>query len=646
MLSQKMNRIITFIIAVSLGCAAGLFCYLQPLYSLDQQITNWVYDHSPSTKADQRITIVTLNDTTYSRSDLAKVISELSNQNASVIGLDLDLSEEGSDTVGNAALTDACRNAGNVVTIASVKYEMQNDSAKAGTPDPDRIPNEPGTPMGLNRLPADASHRWEEQKIDSITLPFDALLSYVEIGVGNAMQESFDGFIRNAALSINYQNESYDSFAAAVYKKYQDSIGRDYQFPKLDQEDLFGFNMVWNEESYQTIAFSDVLSGAYDASLVTDSIILIGEYQHQSGSSNGFVRFFDPASQDQQEVLLQAAVIQALLTQETVNTVSIPFQAFFYSVIVAVIYLIINGRKTWITLLTCFLTTQGITVICYICNRNGFRFLLLTPTLFLTIGLILTLLQRLVLSFIERKRIEMTLKMYVEPQVVDQIAEKSPFELAHLSERRHIAVLFVDIRGFTTISESLEPEQVVEILNEYLSLVAASIQNWGGTLDKFIGDAAMAIFNAPNDLDDYVFRAVCAAYEISRNANYLQTKYNDRYGKPVTFGIGVNCGEAVVGNIGSLNRMDYTAIGDTVNTASRLEANAKAGQILISEAVLDAVGDRIETSCIGSLSLKGKKKTVETYQLDEIPCLPDSALQRKGFLNEKFVLHSKIGSNK
>ena len=106
---------------------------------------------------------------------------------------------------------------------------------------------------------------------------------------------------------------------------------------------------------------------------------------------------------------------------------------------------------------------------------------------------------------------EWTLKMYVDSQVVDAITSKSPVELASVSERRHIAVLFVDIRGFTTISESLEPEQVVEILNEYLSLVAAAISHWGGTLDKFIGDAAMAIFNAPNDQPDYVLCAVCAA---------------------------------------------------------------------------------------------------------------------------------------
>lgn len=112
----------------------------------------------------------------------------------------------------------------------------------------------------------------------------------------------------------------------------------------------------------------------------------------------------------------------------------------------------------------------------------------------------------------------------------------------------------------------------------------------------------MAIFNAPNDQEDYIFRAVCAAFEISKNADYLREKYEKRYGKPVTFGI-----------------------GDTVNTASRLEASAKAGQILISQSVLDAIRDRIDTTYIGALSLKGKTKTVETYQVDRILGLPYSS---------------------
>ena len=168
------------------------------------------------------------------------------------------------------------------------------------------------------------------------------------------------------------------------------------------------------------------------------------------------------------------------------------------------------------------------------------------------------------------------------------------------------------------MSESLEPEQVVDILNSYLNLTTNSIFANGGTLDKFIGDATMAVFNAPFDLDDYVFRAVKTAWAIVSGGNAIESKFLERYGKSVSFGVGVNCGPAVVGNIGCDFRMDYTAIGDTVNTAARLEANAKRGQVLISEMVYERVKDRITVEPIGEIPLKGKSKGVFVYSLTGI----------------------------
>ncbi len=168
------------------------------------------------------------------------------------------------------------------------------------------------------------------------------------------------------------------------------------------------------------------------------------------------------------------------------------------------------------------------------------------------------------------------------------------------------------------MSEALEPEQVVDILNSYLNLTTNSIFANGGTLDKFIGDTTMAVFNAPFDLDDYVFRAVKTAWDIVQGGNEIESKYMEKYGRSVSFGIGVNCGNAVVGNIGCDFRMDYTAIGDTVNTAARLEANAKRGQVLISESVYEQVKDRIEAEPIGEIPLKDKSKGVFEYSLTNI----------------------------
>jgi len=219
-------------------------------------------------------------------------------------------------------------------------------------------------------------------------------------------------------------------------------------------------------------------------------------------------------------------------------------------------------------------------------------------------------------EILRRRKVMNAFKKYVAPQVVEEISKQGDFKIVLGGENRHVAVLFVDIRGFTPMSESLQPEQVVEILNEYLSLTTGAIFKNGGTLDKFIGDATMAVFNAPFDLDDYIYRAVCTALDIAAGSEELEKKLMERFGKSVSFGIGVNCGPAVVGNIGCDFRMDYTAIGDTVNTAARLESNAKRGQILISKDVYDALEGRIDATEIGVIPLKGKKDGAFVYEVN------------------------------
>ena len=303
---------------------------------------------------------------------------------------------------------------------------------------------------------------------------------------------------------------------------------------------------------------------------------------------------------------------------DTVQNLGTAAQALLCALLAASFYLLASKKKFAKSLFLCIALLICTYSGAFLLHQANICFYLLIPTCSFLLGFVLSLVERVITSVHDKKKMEQTLKLYVDSQVVDEISEKTPRELALVSERRDIAVLFVDIRGFTSMSESLEPEQVVEILNEYLSLVARSIQKYDGTLDKFIGDAAMAVFNAPKDLDDYLFRAVCAADEIVRCSSHIREKYQKRYGKTVSLGIGINCGEAIVGNVGSESRMDYTAIGDTVNVAARLEANAAAGQILISETAAKRLDGRIEASCIGPLKLKGKAKEVTVYQVDKI----------------------------
>ena len=216
----------------------------------------------------------------------------------------------------------------------------------------------------------------------------------------------------------------------------------------------------------------------------------------------------------------------------------------------------------------------------------------------------------------ERRQVTNTFKRYVAPEIVNELLKEGSKALELGGEEREIAVLFVDVRGFTAISEKLKPTEVVEILNSYLTLIADCILRSGGTLDKFIGDAAMAFWGAPVKQEDYVLRAARAAMDMVAGAGELSRELERRFGQTVSFGIGIHMGKAVVGNVGSAKRMDYTAIGDTVNTASRLEANAPRETVYISREVADALGDLIEKERLPELlKVKNKEKGLEVFKL-------------------------------
>ena len=662
---ETLYNIISLVIALVLGISAALLSYSRFLYEADEMFTNFVYLYTPFEKADSRITIISIDDDTiskygeyddWSRQVLADAVNALNENNASIIGLDVDLSGV-KDTEGDEALVEACKNAGNVVAIATADYDSadhDNTADKArNSPSPsDAANSEPDNASAdkngdnsqdddlILSKPADSSIDWSDHKTMSISFPYHELEDVVTTGISNALQQSPDGIVRTAALSISYNDNDISSFASTIYMKYQDSLGQDYNMPNLSDDELFGFNRINDAQSYQIISLSDLLAGNADSSLIDGHITIIGALQIPDES----MYYYQYLKSDyaQQEVLTETSIIQTLLNDKSVTDVPRLAMALLAGFITALFSVILRKKKKlWHIILQFLCIAVGIFIAMNI-NHMGLRVLLLVPMIFCVLAIIINLFFNLIYANFEKRRMELTLKMYVDSQVVDQISDFTPMELSSVSARKNIAVLFVDIRGFTSMSESLEPEQVVSILNEYFSVVYSSIIAWNGTLDKFIGDAAMAVFNAPNDVEDYVFNAVCAADDIQKNFEPLREKFMSEYGKEVHLGIGINSGTAIVGNIGCMGRFDYTAIGDTVNTASRLESKALPGQILISETVYAEVESRVSVDRVGALSLKGKAKAVETYQIVTIdkPKAPNKLL-RKGFLREQTLLYTK-----
>lgn len=212
----------------------------------------------------------------------------------------------------------------------------------------------------------------------------------------------------------------------------------------------------------------------------------------------------------------------------------------------------------------------------------------------------------------ERERIRQMFQLYVAPSVVERLlADSSQLRLG--GTRQEVTIFFADIRGFSTFSHTLSPEQLVDTLNDYLALATDAILAEEGTLDKFMGDAVMAIFNAPLPQAAHPLRAVRAALRFQQAiVDHHRTVAPERR---LSFGVGIATGQAVVGNVGTKQVRNYTAIGDSVNLAKRLQENAKAGQILLDATAYRRVRPEVEARRLPPLTIKGWDQPVEAYDL-------------------------------
>jgi class 3 adenylate cyclase/acid stress-induced BolA-like protein IbaG/YrbA len=217
----------------------------------------------------------------------------------------------------------------------------------------------------------------------------------------------------------------------------------------------------------------------------------------------------------------------------------------------------------------------------------------------------------------ERERLRGTLGRYVSGDVAERILSEDD-DLSLRGEVRHVAVLFLDVRGFTTISEKLTPSEVVALLNEYFDVVVDRVAAHGGTVNKFIGDAAMCIWGAPKPADQAERCSVLCALEIQARAAQLSAERKRRGLTTVGFGIGINAGEAVAGNLGAAKRLEYTVIGDAVNLAQRLESQARAGEVLVSQRVYEKVASEVEALPRDPVKLKGKSKPVPLWEIRRV----------------------------
>ena len=576
-----------------------LCCMFQPMYAADRALTDQMWQQPEGTNA--KIKIIKIDEKTLSElgqyntwtreipARLVEILSQDPENAPAVISFDILYINE-MDKEGDERFAEACRQAGNVITATNLVYQA------------------------TTKQDANGDYYVDPLHITMMEESYPALREVTGDAFANTVQDE-DGYIRQAIAWANVGSEKIYSLAYATYAAYMEKMGEDCYQPKVYDNHQFEFDYSGRSGEYENVSLCDVLNGTIDPRVFKDCIVFVGAY------APGMQDSFHVAVQRKTQmygVEIHANIVDALLKEKTAVPVNKWLLAVLMALVAGLCSRFIWKSKIWAAgILTAVITVAEFAV-GMLLYRNGYVMPLIYLPLILSVVYVVYVVSGYLVGEKKRWEIMRAFKKYVAPQIVDEVSKGGEFQISLGGERREIAAMFVDIRGFTSLSENLEPEEVVEILNEYLNLTTHAIFKNGGTLDKFIGDATMAVFNAPFDLDDYIYRAVCTARDIVAGAQDLEDRMEKRFHKKVNFGIGISCGPAVVGNVGCDFRMDYTAIGDTVNTASRLEGKAMAREILISEQVYEALKDRIRVTEKGMIPLKGKAKEICVYSVEEV----------------------------
>lgn len=380
--------------------------------------------------------------------------------------------------------------------------------------------------------------------------------------------------------------------------------------------DEFGrmlINYRGEEKTFPHIPVTDVLSGTVSDDVLKDKIVLVGATA---------VGIYDvrvtPFGTLFPGLEIHANIVDSVLAKDFMQQ---PGWAKLFDILAIIIAGCLLGillpRLGVISgVLGTMILAFGHTVLCQLLfSKGGWILNLVYPLSIILILYIVITVYRYFAEAKQKRFIKDAFSTYLAPEVVKQLIE-TPDRFKLGGEKREITAFFSDVQGFTSISEKLTPEELVELLNEFLTEMTDIILSHEGTVDKFEGDAIIAFFGAPNDVPNHAEIACMSCIEMQKRLVALRSKWK-KQGKPeLNMRIGLCTGSAVVGNMGSKNRMDYTMMGDTVNTAARLEGINKIYGIytLISESTYRAAGDWVVAREIDSVKVVGKGEPVRVYQ--------------------------------
>jgi adenylate cyclase len=529
------------------------------------------------------IVIVSIDQDSFDELDLpwpwprtlhAELIRKLSRAGTKLIAFDVLFTEPKPDAREDRALGEAIKDAGNVVLAAEYT----------------EVPSQVGARTRLS-------------------LPIPIIRQHA-LGYGPAnLITDRDGIIRSGRLVLPFQEKKFPGFA---YKIYQGIAGKDSPTDERISSSPYLINYRGPARSYPVMPYYRIVRNEIEPSFFRDKIVIVGAF---SPSLHDIFPTPFSASEPTAGVEIQANFVETLAANDPI--VRLPawqHNALFFFLSIAAIWASIHLHPFKATAAVLTLNAVYAFAALYEFSYHQLWIPVVPILLATTLSYGGIILDHYVREQRERMRTRAMFSKYVSADVVEEILNDRE-GLGLEGKRRHITVLFSDVRGFTSISEQISPEQVVSLLSDYLGQVSQIVFKHKGTIDKFIGDAVFAVFGAPISHGDDALRAVQTGIEMIELVESLAPKWTEIIGRPLKVGVGINTGEAVVGNIGSEMRYDYTCIGDTVNLGARLEALTKelGVPMLISEYTAAELKDSIPLRPLRQVKVQGREAAILVY---------------------------------
>ena len=593
------KKIINFIWILALAVFLLLAQYFRLFQALEHQIQDAHYQKGGLISPE--IYVIGIDEETlleygpwqnWGREKMAEMITLLNEDEMTapaVIGLDIGFFGS-SNEEDDAALIRAASIMDNVVATSYATFGKQIEELE------------------------DGSFRTVEG-VQTYEIPYEGFRDVISWGFSNVPLDE-DGIVRHSMYRVPVDGEMVYSFASEVYRKYMGELPYPAEYGSQTGYIPFtGYPYDYYGSETAGLSFAQVLSGEIPKELFAGCIVLIGPY------SAGMMDAYMTAIKHDTAMFgveVHANILQAFLDWNEKTEIGIGVSLILTAVMFLLVFLGGCTKKLSVSTITAIAATGGYWLLTGLMYDRGYVLPLLYPLMAVAVCYVSQVGMQYLRERMAKRHIQTVFGRYVSNEVVSSIVKGGEEALKLGGEKKDIAVLFVDIRGFTALAESMEPEKVVEVLNRYLETTTKAVFDHDGTVDKFMGDATMAIFNAPMDLDDYVFRAVKTGLAMAKMSEELNAEFSKEDVKTFGLGIGINCGEAVVGNIGTTRRMEYTAIGSVVNTAARLESCAKAGEVIIGQEVYERLKDRIQVTSLGLHQLKGIREPVELLRVERV----------------------------